>query len=263
MAAYHQVDKTWQLYQECREKDIPLDTGTYNAIIRVAAFLRDAPELRWQLVKEILSALGDSGAQPDLGTLNATLEALSHAAGWRQAREVSLQVLVEFGQLGIKPSLATYYHLLTIHCRERGPRSQVLLDILDYCEGHLFTLQDTKDVFFFVTAMDVARNHLRSLEAARRIHAMLQHGDNHLLIGDSYKESVYYRHFFAVSCQTLPVDEFMGEVYSLLVPHVYTPEPGIMQEVIETMRVSGSLHHLPQLWTDVFFHHSSAEDYTQ
>ena len=46
-----QVDRAWQLYQECRGKGIPLDTATHNALIRVASYMRDDSDLRWQLVK--------------------------------------------------------------------------------------------------------------------------------------------------------------------------------------------------------------------
>lgn len=250
MAQYYQVDRAWQLYQECCEKGIAVDTATYNALIRVASLLRDAADLRWQLVKELLSAMADSGTRPDLGTLNATLEALTQVVAWRQARDLSLQVMSEFQQQGVQPSLATFYYLLTIHCRERGPLSHILLDILDHIEGRSFTIQHPMDTHFFVTAMNAARTHLESLEAARRVNALLRHGDNHLLIGDSYKESVYYRHYFVLSCNALPFDKFM-EVYSELVPHVYTPEPGVMQEVLQAVRVSGCLHHLPQLWSDL------------
>lgn len=259
MAQYLQVDKAWQLYQECQEKDIPLDTGTHNALIRVASFLRDAADLRWQLVQEVLSGMAERGVHPDLGTLNATLEALAQVSGWRQARELSLKVLMEFHQLGINPSLASYYYLLTIHCRDRGPRSDILVGILDQLEGQSFTLQDPKDTSFFVTAMEVARNHLKSLQVAERVNSLLRLDNNHLFIGDSYKESVYYRHYFALCCSSLPIDEFM-QVYDKLVPHIYTPEPGIMQEVLEAVQASGALQHLPQLWSDmVIFDHSSRD----
>ncbi|XP_045114775.1 protein PTCD3 homolog, mitochondrial-like [Portunus trituberculatus] len=259
MAHYLQVDRAWQLYQECQQKGIPLDTGTHNALIRVASFLRDASDLRWQLVQELLCGMAERGVCPDLGTLNATLAALAQVSGWRQARDISLKVLMEFHQLGIKPSLASYYYLLTIHCRDRGPRSDILVGILDQMEGQSFTLQDPKDTSFFVTAMEVARNHLKSLKVAERVESLLHQGTNHLFIGDSYKESVYYRHYFALSCSSLPIDEFM-QVYDKLVPHIYTPEPGIMQEVLQAIQTSGALHYLPQLWSDmVLFDHCSRD----
>lgn len=250
MAQYYQVDRAQQLYQECKEKDIPLDADTYNSLIRVASYMRDAFELRWQLVKELLTSMAESGISPNLGTLNCTLEALGQVASWRQARHLSLQVMSEFHGLGIQPSLATYYYLLTIHCRERGPISHILIDILDEIEGKEFTIQDIKDTFFFVTAMDVSRNHLQSLDVAQRVDKMLHTGNNYSLIGDAYKESIYYRHYFALACSSLTIEDFM-ETYNELVPHIYTPEPGVMEEVLKSVKVHEALQYLPQLWSDI------------
>ncbi|KAK7080526.1 Pentacotripeptide-repeat region of PRORP, partial [Halocaridina rubra] len=118
MANYLQIDRAWQLYQEACEKNIALDTDTYNSLIRIATYLREGSELRWQLIKDILTTVAEKSVTPNLGTLNSTLEALVHLGGWRQARDLSLQVLSEFRSIGIEPSLSTYYHLLLIHCRE-------------------------------------------------------------------------------------------------------------------------------------------------
>ncbi|XP_042225053.1 protein PTCD3 homolog, mitochondrial-like isoform X2 [Homarus americanus] len=259
MAQYLQVDRAWQLYQECREKDIPLDAHTYNSLIRVASYLRDAFELRWQLVKELLTTMAESGIDPNLGTLNSTLEALGQVASWRQARQISLQVLAEFNSLGIQPSLASYYYLLTIHCRERGPISHILIDILDHIEGKEFSVEDPKDTFFFVTAMGISRNHVQSLDVARRVDDLLHTGSNYDLIGDSYKESIYYRHYFGLACSSLTIDDFML-LYQELVPHIYTPEPGVMGEVLRSVGVQEAFEYLPQLWSDmIVFDHTNQE----
>jgi len=72
-----------------------------------------------------------------------------------------------------------------------GPVSTILVDILREIEGKSFEIQDPKDTFFFVTAMDVCRNHLQDLELAQKVNTLLHVGTNYDLIGDSYKESVY------------------------------------------------------------------------
>lgn len=79
--------------------------------------------------------MAEAGVNPNLGTLNSTLEALSQVAGWRQSRLLSLQVIAEFSSLGIQPSLASYYYLLIIHCRER--KSYFFFEILMFpaCQG--------------------------------------------------------------------------------------------------------------------------------
>ncbi|XP_037790424.1 LOW QUALITY PROTEIN: protein PTCD3 homolog, mitochondrial-like [Penaeus monodon] len=259
MTRYYQVDRAWQLYQETLEKGVPLDTETYNSLIRVASFMREGSDLRWKLVKEILTAMAEAGVKPNLGTLNSTLESLSQIASWRQTKNLSLQAMAEFNRLGIQASLASYYYLLIIHCRERGPISHILVDIMNHIADKEFSIQDPKDTFFFVTAMDICRNHLHSKELARRVDDLLHTGNNYKLIGDSYKESIYYRHYFALSCNADTVDQFM-ELYNELVPHIYTPEPGVMEELLKALKVHEALEYLPQLWSDmIVFDHTSRE----
>jgi len=72
-----------------------------------------------------------------------------------------------------------------------GPISSILVDILNEIEGKEFTIQDPKDVQFFVSAMDVARNHLQNVEIAKRVDQLLHVGSNYDFIGDAFKESVY------------------------------------------------------------------------
>lgn len=259
MASYFQIDRSWQLYQEAIDKDIPLDTETFNCMIRVSPFLREGSELRWQLVKDLLKTMAEKGVSPNLGTLNCTLEALVQVAGWRQTRDLSLQVLSEFSSIGIQPSLATYYYLLLIHCRERGPISTVLINIMDHIEGKEFQIQDMKDTFFFVTAMDVCCNHIKSLEVAHRVNRLLHTGSNYCLIGDSFKESIYHRHFFTLACSGETADAFM-ELYNDMVPHVYTPEPRVMAEIVTSLKVHDALGYLPQIWSDmIVFDHATQE----
>jgi pentatricopeptide repeat domain-containing protein 3 len=72
-----------------------------------------------------------------------------------------------------------------------GPISSILVDIMDAIEGQTFNIQHPKDTFFFVTAMDVCRNHLQDVNLARRVNKLLHVGNNYDLIGDSFKESIY------------------------------------------------------------------------
>jgi pentatricopeptide repeat domain-containing protein 3 len=72
-----------------------------------------------------------------------------------------------------------------------GPVSSILVDIMDAIEGQTFDTKDPKDTFFFVTAMDICRNHLQDIDLAHRVNKLLLAGDNYNLIGDSLKESIY------------------------------------------------------------------------
>ncbi|KAJ4431515.1 hypothetical protein ANN_20113, partial [Periplaneta americana] len=136
-----------------------------------------------------------------------------------------------------------------------GPISTILVDIMNAIEGQTFTIQDPKDTFFFVTAMDICRNHLQDLELAHRVDRLLHVGDNYDLIGDSFKESIYYRHYFVLLCNMEPLEVFMG-YYNKLVPHIYIPEPAVMEEVIKAVDMNGAAEHFPKLWSDmVIFDH--------
>lgn len=64
---------------------------------------------------------------------------------------------------GIEPSLGTWHFMLIIFCRERGPVTFILNDILSQLEGKWLKLRDTKDILFFPTAMEIASRHLQVL----------------------------------------------------------------------------------------------------
>lgn len=72
-----------------------------------------------------------------------------------------------------------------------GPTSTILHDILKELENKEHHIQDVRDTNFFVTAMDICRNHLNDVNLARRVDTLLHFGQNYNLIGDSFKESIY------------------------------------------------------------------------
>lgn len=72
-----------------------------------------------------------------------------------------------------------------------GPVSTVLHDIMREVEHKELSIRDMCDTNFFVTAMDICRNHLNDVELAKRVDTLLHLGNNYNLIGDSYKEAIY------------------------------------------------------------------------
>lgn len=236
-----------------------MDTETYNSIISNVNFLKENVDQRWELCKDLLQQMKQQQLKPNLGTLNSLLECISTFGNYKLARTSALQVLSEFKKLGVNPSLGTYYYVLIIFCRERGPVSHVIVDILNEINGQEFKIQHPKDTFFFTTAMDVCRNHLHDRSLAKKVNDLLHTGNNYELIGDTYKESIYYRHYFALLSQTSTIDEFM-EIYDLLVPNIYIPEPGIMEEILKMVEVNGAFELMPRLWSDmVIFDHINRE----
>ncbi|XP_076332444.1 small ribosomal subunit protein mS39 [Tachypleus tridentatus] len=258
-AKYFDVAKAYDLYKKMQEKQIPANTETYNSLLALVPFLREKSDSRWTLVLEFLENMKRESLLPNIGTFNAVLEVLSKFGLWHSAKPLALKVIAEMKQLNIEPSLGSYYYLLTIFCRNSGPTSSILIDIMQYIEDKDLEIRHPKDVFFFVTAMDVCHNHLLDKELAYRIHALLEKGDNYCLIGDSFRESIYYQHFFKLLCKTENIDVFL-EFYNKCVPHIYTPEPSVMLDIIETVDLHGALNYIPQLWSDIIvFNHALLE----
>ncbi|XP_005177751.1 small ribosomal subunit protein mS39 [Musca domestica] len=259
MAKYYQADRAYALFQEALEKQLQLDTATYNSIINNVNFLKETPDQKWELCKDLLQQMKQQQLKPDLGTLNGLLECISSFGNYKMGRTCALQVLSEFKKLGVELSLGSYYYVLIIFCRERGPVSHVIVDILNEIQGKEFKIQHPKDTYFFATAMDVCRNHLHDRSLAKKVDKLLHVGNNYDLIGDTYKESIYYRHYFALLSQTSTIEEFL-ETYDKLVPNVYIPEPGIMEEVLKMIELNGAYELMPRFWSDmVIFDHINRE----
>ncbi|XP_043643387.1 protein PTCD3 homolog, mitochondrial [Drosophila teissieri] len=259
MAKYLQCERAYALLQEAGEKRVQLDTNTFNSVIEIVSFLKDTAEQRWQLCTELLNEMSQQKLRPNLGTLNAVLQCISTFGNFKLARTAALQALPEFKQLGVSPSLGSYYYLLIIFCRERGPVSHVIVDILNDISGKEFQIQHPKDTYFFATAMDVCRNHLHDKSLAKKVDELLHTGKNYDLIGDSFKESIYYRNYLALLCQTESIDDFMLS-YDLLVPNIYIPEPGIMEEILRAIEINGGVEYVPRIWSDmVVFDHTHRE----
>ncbi|XP_015592130.1 protein PTCD3 homolog, mitochondrial isoform X2 [Cephus cinctus] len=230
LAKFLQTDKAWELYQECQNKKVPLNAETYNYIIQTVQFLKDGSLEKKQLLQTILMDMAAQGVQPNIGTLNASLKVVS-SLSQNFAKDLARSLITEFTTIGIEPSLASYYYVLRIFCQEKGPTNNVLSEIIQELEGKELKVQDPMDTFFFMTAMDVAKNHLHDAVVAERLHGLLLAKDNYKFIGDSYKESVYFRHYMSILVETEPLEDFM-KIYHTLVPNIYIPEPSVMASIL-------------------------------
>ncbi|KAL5286782.1 PTCD3 family protein [Megaselia abdita] len=259
MCKYYQVERAYALFHESIEKQIELDTKTFNSLLLVSSFIKESGEMRWEFCVDLLRQMKERQLRPDIGTLNAALKTISTIGHHKLCRTGAIKVLSEFKAIGIEPSLGSYCYVLNIFCREKGPTSHVLVDILNEIQGKEFQIQDIRDTSFFVTAMEICRNHLHDKNLAKKLNELLHTGKNYDLIGDSYKESVYYRHYFGLLCRTEELETFM-ETYNHLVPNIYIPEPGIMEEILKAVEVNGALELIPRLWTDMtVFEHVNRE----
>lgn len=256
MAKHYQVDKAYEMFQEMLSKGMTPPVDVYNSLLGVVPFLRESYDSRWELARELMQGIECSGLRPNITTMNAALEIVSRFGASPTARKYALQVFSEMKYLDIEPSLASYYYLLVIFCKTRGARSNILHSIMKEIENKSFVMRDPKDVFFFVSAMDVCHSHLLDKDLAYKVHELLNYGNNYNMIGDSFKESIYYQHFFKLLCSTENIDVFF-DMYNKYIPNIYTPEPSVVCEIIEAIDLNDAIHYVPQLWTDIvlFNHH--------
>lgn len=258
MCKFYQAEKAWAFYNDALSKNVPLDVEVFNSILNITTLLKESAEMRWAMIVETLKTMKDKKVDPNLGTMNACLGTIALMGG-RTVREYALAILSEFKQIGVEPSLASWYFVLHTFCKERGPVSHVLIDILNQIEGKEFHIRDIRDTAFFTYAMEICRYHLHDKALAKRVNALLHVGDNYNLIGDSYKESIYYRNYFSLLVSTEPLEVFM-ETYHDLVPNVYIPEPSVMEDILKTVEVSGAIEHMPMLWSHIImFDHNTRE----
>ncbi|XP_059613336.1 small ribosomal subunit protein mS39 [Phlebotomus argentipes] len=257
----YQVSDAWSLYQKALTDGIPVYLETFNNILQIVLLLNpDTAEAKWKVVEETLQMMASHNIKPNIVTMNTVLELAGSIFGWKDARQFSMAVLAEFKNLGIRPSLASWYHILNIFYRERSPMSGVLVDILDEIEKQDLEICDAKDSHFFVTAMNIATNQFQSIQLAYRINDLLKSSGNGVFIGDSVKESVYYRNFFQLICLVEPLDTFM-DVYHTYVPSVYVPEPSVLESILKTVELNSATDQVPLLWAHIkLFEHTTRDN---
>uniref|UniRef100_A0A131Y211 Small ribosomal subunit protein mS39 n=1 Tax=Ixodes ricinus TaxID=34613 RepID=A0A131Y211_IXORI len=260
MAKHFQVDKAYELFKEMQSKGLTPSIEVYNGLLSLVPFLREGYDNRWDLANELMRGIENDGLKPNISTMNNVLEIISRFGASPSARKYALQTFSEMKHIGVEPSLASYYYLLVIFCKTRGAPSTILHNIMKELENKTFEIWDPQDVFFFVSAMDVCHSHLLDKELAYKVHTLLNFGENYNLIGDSFKESIYYQHFFKLLCSTENIDTFF-DIYNKYVPNIYTPEPSVICEIIEAVDLSGAVEYLPQLWSDIIlFGHYEREN---
>ncbi|XP_013185888.2 small ribosomal subunit protein mS39 [Amyelois transitella] len=257
MAKYYQAERAHMLCQEAIEKGFQLSTSVYNALLGCVGFLKEGTQLRAEALRSLLQEMNQQGIFPDEATLSACLRSISAWGGGRMLQDLALKIVAEFRQIGIEPGLSAYYYLLCLFCKERGPRLDILSGILNELEKkETLVAKEPTDTNFFITAMGVCSDHLQDINMAERLHALLMKGDNYKLVGDAYKESIYYRHLVTVACRHAPFER-TTELLDTLIPNVYVPEPSVMEEIIKTLEVAGAGDRLAQAWSQlVVFGHA-------
>ena len=95
---------------------------------------------------EILTAMTKANVVPNLITFNSVLEVLSKSTNSKFSRQCACRIMAEMKRLGIKPSLGTYYLLLSIFGSSKEGSSSILYEIMDEIKNeHFSKIEDKRD----------------------------------------------------------------------------------------------------------------------
>lgn len=105
-------------YNKCLADNIPLSVTSFNYIIQLVPLLKDSTDTRKILIQSILSSMMKKEVPANLQTLNSALYSTTFFQHQRTAKDFAKELLADFQQIGIEPSLGSYYYLLQIFCRQ-------------------------------------------------------------------------------------------------------------------------------------------------
>ncbi|KAF7995316.1 hypothetical protein HCN44_006423 [Aphidius gifuensis] len=258
-AKYNKFEKSFGLFEQAINNNINLSILTYNSIISIIPSLKDGINEKKSLLIDILERINKCGIKPTIGTLNSSLKVATTLSNHAVAKELCCSLFSEFNNINIEPSLASYNYALQIYYRNGATPSLLLDEIIHKLELNndkniKLQIKDKSDIYFFVTAMNIACNTLNNSILGDRIHKLLLDHENYNFIGDALKENVYYRNYFSLQIKNKKIDEFISSYYDLLVPHIYTPEPSVMDEILNSINSNDpdtSRKLLPTIWSHI------------
>ncbi|XP_067885406.1 small ribosomal subunit protein mS39 isoform X2 [Heterodontus francisci] len=260
MIKYGAYTKAMNMYTDLLNNRMKSDVHTFNALISAVPELKEMYNEKVDLLVELLKQMAEQKVQPNLLTFNSALKSLRKCGSI--AKGLSLQIINEMKSLNIEPSLATFDHLLAIFYKPAAagrPHTDIIFEVFDQIEEKHFEPQDPDDVHFFISAMRLCLD-LKDIELAYRLHKILETGNNWILLGDSYQQSVYYGRFFNIMCMMESIDVVL-KWYKALVPSLYYPNVQGMKDLLQALDTENQLHLIPDIWKDIKqLGHSNKQD---
>ncbi|XP_033215481.1 protein PTCD3 homolog, mitochondrial [Belonocnema kinseyi] len=229
---YKNLYLAWELYGECKVKGIPICKRAYDYLISGIGMVKKLDDGRLSMLFDIYKEMAENHLQPDIKTFNASLGLATMMKN--DQRNVFVTIYNEFDRINVKPSLTSYLHLLDCFSSTESFGEKSLTEVLNKLEGQKLELLDPRDTYFFVNAMKMAYE-CNSLILGKRLHELLLAHNNYVLIGDSYKENVYYRYYMLLHLNNLQFNSFM-KFYQEFIPNIYTPEILVFKEMLHVVK---------------------------
>jgi pentatricopeptide repeat domain-containing protein 3 len=244
------VDKAFELFDDLRRRNVKLNVATYNALLSVAFQRGERSEDRWQQCQELLRDMALCDIEPNIDTFNSVLFTLSRIGRYRGARDWVMQTINEMRRCNIEPTLTSWVYGMYVHYNTEESQSRFLNSVGEYLNGKELTVRDPTDFDFFSSAMVKNFVNLKDLDLAYKLDALLNVGNNRVLLGDSFREAVYYTHFLRLLCMFEQIDTIMLH-YSRFVPHLYTPTFGTLRDLLTAVELNEGYSYLPRIWSDL------------
>lgn len=247
LAKFNQPNEAVKFAELALAENKPLDTTTYNAIIRCLVKTEFDHAVRWKSVTDWLQHMHDNQIKPDVQTMNSVLFTLSQS---RYRKQEGLNVLAEFRALNIEPNLASWHHILRIFCKDSEDPSHVLVDILNHLGEKELDYTCGEDTQFFATAMSICANHLCDFDLANRLDRLRKLGSNDHLLGVSVNQRYYYRSYLRLALNTVPWPEFI-EIFDDIIPNASGLDINLCEEIIGKINETGAIEFIPKFWSDM------------
>ncbi|KAG5345529.1 PTCD3 protein, partial [Acromyrmex charruanus] len=262
LAKHFSPDKAWHFYDESQKKNIPLSVDGYNAMISLIPMQGEDFKLK-SSVTDIYRAMITNGITPNIHTFNAALNIATTLKTNQVALDFTRKILADITKFKLKPSLTTYYYLLKILSRFGDMSYNSFIKILTSLKNETITIQNEKDLNFFVTAMEMASQQFCDRQAGEMVNELLLTGENYKFINNNIREHVYYRMYLELILATEEFETFF-KLYSKLVPHVTIPEPAVMSAILEALKLhpaQTATQYIPKLWSHmIMFGHLNREE---
>ncbi|XP_076241741.1 small ribosomal subunit protein mS39 [Calliopsis andreniformis] len=251
-ARWNKGGEAWLLYEKCQKEDIPLNINTYNYIIELIPYAKKNDLEIKKLLFTTFELIDKKGLCPNVKTLNAALSVIASLSDNDLAENLAMHLIVEFKRMNIKLSLGSYYYIASIVSRKGPSTLQIFINLLEEIEKQKFTVQDSADTKFFVTAMNIAYECYSDIKVATMIHKILLSGDNYQFMFNSSSENSYYNAYLLLTLSEKNMQNFF-ELYQQVVPSLYIPDIRLMKFILYTLKLNPQniiVQYLPRLWSD-------------
>ncbi|XP_066595587.1 small ribosomal subunit protein mS39-like [Prorops nasuta] len=241
----------YELYSECKEKGIPINLEAYNSLIKVIPAVTADANQRFEAVLDMFRTIDFANITPNRDTFNAALCVASSFRSREMVKKFISSIFAELKYFNIEPTLSTFYYAMVAYYQQ-SDSADFMIEILKMIKNKKFELEDSNDINFFHTAMQIASEKLYDCNIALEIDNIYLTGDNYKFLGNNYRKETYYRFYILIFLDSMTIDEFM-KFYESITPHVYIPQESVMEEILEVLRVNSKevvIKYLPKLWSD-------------